>query len=168
MAASRTSRSASTQRKSSVTRRAPRTAAASTSPATRKKTVRRAAPKPAASATNAAIARPAATARIASDSPPVQDAVASLQLLALENAGKLASLQLNAWRRYADALLTGCRELSDAGDTESLANCLARQPGTVRDLALAATEDFDTASRIGMETLAVAGDIMGHAFNRAA
>ena len=185
MATSRPTRSAPTKRKapakSRVTRPAARAATPSKTPVKKKATARRSAAKSAAKTA----ARPAAPdlagpnstsprtttvpARVSAGAgvQVLSEPVVSLHLLALENAHKLATLQLDAWRRCADAVLTGCRDLSDADDAESLAACLSRQPETARELAAAAADDFQAAALIGMNYVSSAGDLLGRALNRA-
>ena len=183
MATSRPTRSAPTKRKapakSRVSRPAARAATLSKTPVKKKTTARRSAAKSAAKTA----ARPAAPdlagpkstsprtatdpVRVSAGVQVLSEPVVSLHLLALENAHKLATLQLDAWRRCADAVLTGCRDLSDADDAESLAACLSRQPETARELAAAAADDFQAAALIGMNYVSSAGDLLGRALNRA-
>ncbi len=98
----------------------------------------------------------------------VVEPVMALQQLVIENTGKFAELQIGAWRRYSDAIFNGCREMATIGDAEAFQSFVARQPDAVRDLTSAAAADLQAATRIGIDYVTAAGDIIGRAFKQAA
>jgi phasin family protein len=97
---------------------------------------------------------------ISSDTETLMEPVQAFNSLAIDNASKVAQIQIVAFRRYSELVLNGAREMAGLDEPEAIQAFVVRQGEAIRSLADAAGADFQAMTRIGFEYVQAAGAIL--------